>query len=93
MTGNDGNGVRVVHVAEMRARPGVRDEELIAASQEAQDGFFAAHICSYRMLVARLKLLVWFNLRGRTAAWPTRATLRSANKFSFIVMCFGIGEM
>ena len=43
MTGNDGNGVRVVHVAEMRARPGVRDEELIAASQEAQDGFFAAH--------------------------------------------------
>jgi len=34
------NGVRVVHVAEMRARAGVRDEELIAASQEAQDGFF-----------------------------------------------------
>ena len=34
-------GVRIVHVAEVRARAGVRDEELIAASQEAQDGFFA----------------------------------------------------
>jgi hypothetical protein len=33
--------VRIVHVAEVRARAGVRDEELIAASQEAQDGFFA----------------------------------------------------
>jgi hypothetical protein len=32
---------RIVHVAEMSARAGVSDEELIAASQEAQDGFFA----------------------------------------------------
>ena len=32
---------RVVQIAEMKARAGVRDEEVIAASQEAQEGFFA----------------------------------------------------
>ena len=32
---------RVIQIAVMKARDGVRDEELIAASQEAQEGFFA----------------------------------------------------
>src|SRR5262245_39561235 len=32
---------RVIQIAEMRARSGVGDDELIAASLEAQQGFFA----------------------------------------------------
>ena len=31
----------VVHVAQVRTRTGVSDKDLLAASEEAQDGFFA----------------------------------------------------